>query len=425
MFSFDCLVYSGLLCTNSLHGPLESNMDSTDTGEINKLMEALKLVSQKVADLKADIQTKTSESADDGVLNPLKEELQTAVADESTVREALFAEWAKVRQGTVSSNESGNKTESLSTSDSHTASDRNPATSSKSRNETPLTARFSAPKEYKHGENFTTWCSRFRRYLRASRLERDDAFELLLNHVDDRTLETLEPVADRLTLAEGRDPDVFIPIFEQAIYPKSDIRSLRQQLTNGNLVQEESEDVDTFASRIRSLAKRAYNNPPDRHEPCLNAFLNGMRDERLFDKVISVPGAEDDFDLAVESARKFEKLRRTNRSRTTEHEKLDVLRVSNSTENEVREEPPQRRSFNTRQGPQNYGNNTNNRRNVENERPANRSHHRGRNAGRSDNRSERRTCLLCHERGHIVSNCPLNPLNGNRAGDLPSTGPSQ
>ena len=75
MFSFDCLVYCGLLCTNSLHGPLESNLDPTGTGEIITLMESLKLASQKVADLTADLQTITSESVDDGVLNPLKDGL--------------------------------------------------------------------------------------------------------------------------------------------------------------------------------------------------------------------------------------------------------------------------------------------------------------------------------------------------------------
>ena len=48
----------------------------------------------------------------------------------------------------------------------------------------------------------------------------NDAIELLFNSVDDRTLEKLESVADRLTDKQKQDPDTFMPIFEQAMYPK-------------------------------------------------------------------------------------------------------------------------------------------------------------------------------------------------------------
>ena len=100
-------------------------------------------------------------------------------------------------------------------------------------------------------------------------------------------------------------------------------------MTNGQLIQLEGEDIDTYASRIRSLGKRAYPNIDERHEPCLNTFLTGMRDESLYDKVITVSGAEDSFELAVQTAVKFENMRRPSRtkpeaSRTTEQ--LDVLR---------------------------------------------------------------------------------------------------
>ena len=86
------------------------------------------------------------------------------------------------------------------------------------------------------------------------------------------------------------------------------------------------EDVDTYASRILSLAKRTYSDPSERHEPCLNTFLCGIRDVTLYDKVISVPCAEDSFELAVESARKFETMRRSTRNRT--REQIDVLTLT-------------------------------------------------------------------------------------------------
>ena len=105
-------------------------------------------------------------------------------------------------------------------------------------------------------------------------------------------------------------------------------------MDTGQLVQEEDEDVDTYASRIRSPAKRAYSDPSERHEPCLNTFLCGIRDVTLYDKVISVPCAEDSFELSVESARKFETMRRSTRNRTPEQ--MDVLRtyrVSSANDN--------------------------------------------------------------------------------------------
>ena len=395
--------------------------DMSDIDNVTALTEAWKIASTKIKDIKTEIETKTSDSAAESVLMDLKEKLSAALTDESATKTSLLEELLQNRKShdATSIDHPNSEIEVLSES-RPSSSKHEDVFTPRPKEETPLTARFTAPKEYKHGENFTTWCSRFRRYLRASRIRRDDAFELLLNNVDDRTLEKLEPVADKLTPEQGRDPDLFMPIFEQAIYPKSDIRALRQQLTNGNLVQEDQEDVDTFASRVRSLAKRAYNIPSDRHEPCLNAFLNGMRDETLFDKVISVPGAEDDFDLAVESARKFEKMRRTNRDRPID---LDVLQINNSNSNNNDEEPAER-NLNTRSDRpvQDHRNNSRQYRNGYN------NNNRHQNRGRPTpgyGRRETRTCFICQIQGHIAANCSQNRLNPNRAGDSPSTGPEQ
>jgi hypothetical protein len=375
-------------------------MSGFDVDNVTVLMEAWKVASVKFATIKADIESKDAENAAAEV-EELKKSLTAAEQDEDATKTTLFDELSKRKAAEPDVDQPTTSGESSKHSEAHTTEDS-------SRDDTRLTARMVAPKEYKHGENFTTWCSRFKRYYRASRLRRRDAFELLLNSVDDRTLEKIEPVADKLTTEEAREPDLFIPIFEQAIYPKSDIRSLRQQLTNGNLWQEEDEDVDTFASRIRSLAKRAYSKPAERHEPCLNAFLNGMKDPLLFDKVVSVPGAEDDFELAVESARKFEKLRRPNRHRTSE---LDVLRVS---ENQNRGGSPQE------------GAEASQRHTYRHDRRMQREDSRNDNRrSRQGQRSETRKCYLCQEKGHIVANCPLNPLNPNRAGNNQNVGPQQ
>ena len=395
---------------------------------ITTLMEAWKLAADKVTTIKTEIANKEGEGADTQEIANLKDTLTAAQTEEDSTKTNLFDELSK-RSGDVTQNQTtvvSPSTRQESARDRETVSSRGSG-----REETRISARMTAPKEYKHGEDFTTWCSRFRRYLRTSRIQRDDAFDLLLNNIDDRTLDKLEPVAERLSTDERRDPDLFIPIFEQTIYPKSDIRALRQKLTSGNTVQEDEEDVDTFAARIRSLAKRAYSDPTDRHEPCLNVFLNGLKDEMLFDKVVSVPGAEDDFDLAVESAIKFEKLRRTTRKRTSE---LDVLRISNSSTDQtaggdLREDrnanrsddrTPDRREQVQRDDFRRYNFRQNN------SRFQNTNRGRGAHGGsRSGQRGGSRQCFLCHERGHIVNDCPINPLNGNRAGRSQNVGPEQ
>ena len=71
-------------------------------------------------------------------------------------------------------------------------------------------------------------------------------------NVDDKTLDKLEPIADRITREESSHPDRFIPIFEQAIYPRHDIRALRQLLTNDNMVQGEDEDAYEDAYRLKN-----------------------------------------------------------------------------------------------------------------------------------------------------------------------------
>ena len=404
-------------------------MNSTEMDEITVLMNAWKVAADKVTSIKAEIATKQQEGAEAADIQSLQDTLTNAQTDENSTKTTLFDELAK-RSSHSSPDQSTATVVSPSTQQAP-ATDRETVSSGRifGDQETRISARMTAPKEYKHGEDFTTWCSRFRRYLRTSRIHRNDAFDLLLNNVDDRTLDKLEPVAERLGTDERRDPDLFIPIFEQIIYPKSDIRALRQKLTSGNTVQEDDEDIDAFAARIRSLAKRAYSNPSERHEPCLNAFLNGMKDEMLFDKVVSVPGAEDNFDLAVESATKFEKLRRTTRSKTSE---LDVLRISNSstdqtTGDDFREDrnrsvdrTPDRREQGPRDNFRHHNYRQNNRRFQGNSRG------RGSGASRGGQRQGgNRQCFLCHERGHIVSECPINPLNGNRAGRSQNVGPEQ
>lgn len=390
------------------------------------LMEALSFATDKVKAVEVEI---TAAEADDTTSEELATKLENARKDQSATKESLLEllmAQHKETKNTVGEISGG-------PGESELDSNRQPI-ATRTRGETTLiSARLSAPKEYKYGNNFTNWCSRFKQYVETCRLRKEDAYGLLLNNVDDRTLDKLESAAERLTPKQKRDPDLFIPIFELTMYPRSEIRALRQQLTSGQLAQDSDEDIDTFASRIRSLAKRAYSEPVIREEQCLSAFLNGMKDEKLYDKVIAVQGAEDDFNLAVESAIKFEKLRRSRSTHGRTAEQLDVLRVAGSQHNPVSaDQARDNRGMHYSGGGRSGQNDTyRNRDNGYNN--YSRSHSRGRyspNDGdnRRRNRPNNGLCYRCDLPGHIAAFCPSRPnaLNANRVGSSDqTTGPRQ
>ena len=407
-------------------------MDSTN--EINNLMHALKIATEKVQTLQKEIADQTTAGADDvAILEPLRQQLEAARKDASTTQSSLFDEWSKmqvpVNTITVQDNR---KTEGTS---SHSHSKLIPEDDFQ---ETPITARGTHIREYKNGEDFTTWCSRFKRYLRSNRLRRKDAHDLLLSLVDDRTLEKLEPVAEKLSPEEQRDPELFIPLFEEAIYPKTDVRALRQELTGSDMRQGNNEDVESFASRVRNFGKRAYGSATERHEPCLNAFLHGLKDRSLYQEVVKDSRAQDDFELAAKLAASLDKLQRSTNHR--HNEQYDVLRLERSTPGNRDRNTYDDRNNNSSADSQQESNdnrsyrrqnNDHGRHNYEqnNYRRNSNGNSRGRtyntNATRPNNRRENRTCFLCHKRGHVVANCFQNPLNLNRAGNSQGTGPNQ
>jgi hypothetical protein len=239
--------------------------------------------------------------------------------------------------------------------------------------------------------------------------------ELLLNSVDDTTLDKLEPIVQKLESSERDDLDTFVAICENALYPKSEIRALRQEL-NGKISQNDDENVEEFAARIRQIANRAYNNPHDREEPSLNALLNGMKDDSLYEKIITVAGAEDSFELAVEAARKFEKMKRVRgsagNSTTRDTELLEVNRV-----HQLQRQP--RRPTNGAEEP----NSDRPRRSDSNHQYSPDRNHRERQNENSSatgrGRFGNRRCYRCHEVGHIARLCRAptpSPLNYRRAG---------
>ena len=392
------------------------------SGNVVTLLNALKLSSEKVKKLKEELAEAESGGAEN--VDELRQKAIAAEVDENAVKNSLLDEWNEQSERNITSvvpekpSPVQYETPDLSTSlDKSTlqscgSNEREPANSQSSH----FTTRIPPPKQYQNGENFTTWCSRFKRYLSMGKVANSLAHEMLLNSVDDRTLEKLEPVAEKLTRAEKRDPEKFIQIFEQAMNPKSEIRALRQELS-GRITQGEDEDTEAFAARIRSLANKAYSEPAERQEPCLNAFLNGLKDDTLYDKVVAVPGAEDNFELAVQSASKFEKMRRSRNVNST-------VNVADNSSDLLQGVFQVDRLENTQTAPRNeieysqQQNRSGDRRQIERQPIRNQIVRQPNSRPETNPRSrvEMRTCYRCDVQGHIARFCPNNPLNTNRAG---------
>ena len=94
--------------------------------------------------------------------------------------------------------------------------------------------------------------------------------------VDDITLQKLMPIIDNLTNSERLDLKTLLEKCKETLYPKSEVRALRQQLTSARIMQEDGRDVEQFAANIRGVVNRAgYTSEAEKSEACLNAFLNG------------------------------------------------------------------------------------------------------------------------------------------------------
>ena len=292
---------------------------------------------------------------------------------------------------------------------------------------TRLAARISPPKEYKHGDDFTIWCTRFRRYLSMSNVSGRGSLDLFLNCVDDRTSQKLDSTVERMTADEKCQPDLFIPICISILYPASESRALRLELTQ--LSQETDEDIEGFASRIRNIGARAYSdNLSAKDECCLTAFMHGIRNSDI--KVDVMKGEANSFEEAVSLATKFERIRASVDIKVADSTDLiDVLRVNNSQQSQQTpvEQPTERSDrdnsqshYRTPRDSSSYRHNNYQNRNNQYRRPqANTSRNYPNNRGYS-NYEETRNCWNCGEQGHLRRFCsqPAQaPLNYQRAGD--------
>ena len=145
----------------------------------------------------------------------------------------------------------------------------------------------------------------------------------------------------------------------------------------------------------------------------------------LYDKVISVPGAEDSFELIVET------MRRSTRNGTPEQ--IDVLRtyrVSSADDNTDKRNTETDNTYTNSYSCGQQERPVDTDRVHNNSSPARQNNQyqprRSNYTYRGNNRRDTWTCHLCQEQGHIFRFCPQLPaaLNFLRAGNS-NAGPTQ
>ena len=91
--------------------------------------------------------------------------------------------------------------------------------------------RVQQPREYKRGEDFSTFSYRYKMFVDSARVPKSMQANLLLNNVDDNTLQKLAPMVEKLTDSEKADLNILLAKCHEELYPLSEVRALRQQLT--------------------------------------------------------------------------------------------------------------------------------------------------------------------------------------------------
>ena len=387
-------------------------------------IESLKTELRKICDNLAKLRVDVQEAEEEGEKTRLGEEIKKAETSQSQLKDKLVQHILDMNTPEIvplSSKGKAPKTKaevpsaSASSSSSTTEIGGRDSISDRDSVSDRRRIKLKQPKEYKKGEDFALFGHRFQIFVQSNRTDPDDYSNALLSCVDDITLQKLMPVIQGLTDGEKRNLKTLLNKCRDTLYPRSEIRALRQQLTSAKMVQETDEDVEAFAARIRSVVNKAgYSTEEEKSETCLNAFLNGLNSD-LVDKLYAAPDVEDNFEVAVSTARKLEKMQglRKTTSSSEVNNMAHVFKVS---------EPPRgsRVQSQGRSAEQHQllsdvseyrrsegATNDSYRRSSMSQRgrPAN----RGRQ-GRE--RNENRTCHRCGIQGHIARFCraPL-PLN--------------
>ena len=162
------------------------------------------------------------------------------------------------------------------------------------------------PQKFKSGENFSRFVHRFKHNILLGRYNDPNLDVYFLELIEDPTAyDKLSKI--KLTPQQKGDVNLLTEIYENAMFPESETRTLRTEMLT--LKQKPEESVEKFTFRINELASKAYKNRELENEGSLSTLLNGVRDPTLKQKLWEAELST--FDEAVKLATKLEKIAAT------------------------------------------------------------------------------------------------------------------
>lgn len=264
--------------------------------------------------------------ADIEELGTEKERLETEIYDRREELNRLIEESQKLREASVKKEEKHSKfLEDFpgNSSDSEEEVEKDQTTSR---------LRWQIPKldKFKKGANFARFCERFEQYAHISKTKDTDLYIMLLNNVDNETYSVLKEVS--LTKKEKRDAKKFCEVYKKAIYG-DEVISLKADLMR--CCQDEEEDIESYAFRLRDKANIAYTDRETGEENCLLVFLQNVRDKDMRRKLNEASFIN--FAEAIKQARRIEKARDLDKKLPVKSELTPILKQISFTEGQVEE----------------------------------------------------------------------------------------
>ena len=134
-------------------------------------------------------------------------------------------------------------------------------------------SRITKLRKFLKGENFSTFCERFKEYVYITKMKDSNLYIFFLQNVDDETYSELKTVP--LSAIDKQDPSLFCKIYKKVIYGDQTI-SLKNEVMECK--QKNDEKISDFAYRLREKANIAFANTSTIDENCLLAFIRGVKD---------------------------------------------------------------------------------------------------------------------------------------------------
>lgn len=177
------------------------------------------------------------------------------------------------------------------------------------------------------GDSISTFLEKFHHFITLGNIKDPNLDLYLLNLVKDpKTYRKLRSI--KLNPEQKGDIDLLISAIKTALVPDSEIRSIRSELSS--LKQACDESIEDFAYRVEELSSRGFCNENMREEGALSAFLEGVRDISIKQKLLESDTANT-FAKATRLAFKLDKISNTLKLQSTpdDHSVLHISQDQN------------------------------------------------------------------------------------------------